>query len=219
MCPYQNVFNICNELKRKELTQKMAEEFDQVKKLREKTGAGYMDCKTALKEANGDIEKAVETLRKKGISVAMKKTGRAANQGCVGSYIHMGGKIGVLVEVNCETDFVAKNEDFKNFIKEVAMQIAAANPKYVKIEDVPLEKVSKEKEILMEGIKGKPKEVAEKIVEGKLQKFYQEQCLLEQPSIRDANLKIKDLLTNTILKIGENIIVRRFVRYQVGEEL
>ncbi|MEI8175412.1 MAG: translation elongation factor Ts [Candidatus Omnitrophota bacterium] len=197
----------------------MAEDFEPIKKLREKTGAGYMDCKTALAEANGDIEKAIETLRKKGISVALKKTGRTANQGSAGSYIHMGGKIGVLVEVNCETDFVAKNDDFKNFVKEVAMQIAAANPKYVRTEDVPEAAIAKEKEILIEGIKDKPKAIAEKIVEGKIQKYYQDVCLLEQPSIRDPNVKIKDLLTNTVLKIGENIVIRRFVRYQVGEEL
>lgn len=197
----------------------MAQDLDSIKKLREKTGAGYSDCTNALKEAKGDIEKAIEILRKKGISVALRKTGRIAKEGCVGSYIHLGGKIGVLVEVNCETDFVAKTEDFKNFVKEVAMQIAAVNPRYVKIEDIPQDVLEKEKEILREGITGKPKEVAEKILEGKLQKFYQEVCLLEQPSIRDGNLKVKDLLTNTILKIGENIVIRRFVRFQVGEEL
>lgn len=197
----------------------MASDVELIKKLREKTGAGYVDCQTALKDAAGDIDKAVEILRKKGISVAMKKTARTAKEGSVGSYIHMGGKIGVLVEVNCETDFVAKNEDFKNLVKEIAMQIAAVNPKYVRPEDVPQDIVQKEKEILMEGIKGKPKEVAEKIIEGKLQKYYQDVCLLEQPSIRDGNLKVKDLITNAILKIGENILVRRFVRFQVGEEL
>lgn len=190
-----------------------------VKKLREKTGAGYSDCKDALKEAHNDLDKAVEILRRKGISVAMKKTGRLAKDGAVGSYIHLGGKIGVLVEVNCETDFVAKNDDFKTFVKETAMQIAAVNPKYVKIEDIPEAVLNKEKDILREGITGKPKEVADKIVEGKLQKFYQEMCLLEQPSIRDANLKVKDSLTNIILKTGENILIRRFVRFQLGEEL
>ncbi len=197
----------------------MAKDFELIKKLREKTGAGYSDCQNALKDSGSDIEKAIEILRKKGISVALKKTGRSAREGGVGSYIHMGGKIGVLVEVNCETDFVAKNEDFKHLVKEIAMQIAATNPRYIKTEDVPEQVLKKEKEILMEGIKGKPKEVAEKIVEGKLQKFYQEACLLEQPSIRDGNVKVKDLLTNTILKIGENILIRRFVRFQVGEEL
>lgn len=197
----------------------MSEELKEVKKLREKTGAGYTDCQHALKEAKGDMEKAVEILRKKGISVALKKTGRTANQGLIGSYIHAGGKIGVLIEVNCETDFVAKNDDFKHFVKEVSMQIAAISPKYVKIEDIPEAVLSKEKEILRDGVTGKPKEVTDKIVEGKLQKFYQDVCLLEQPSIRDPNLKIKDMLTNTILKIGENILIRRFVRFQVGEEL
>jgi len=197
----------------------MTKDLELVKKLREKTGAGYSDCKEALKASGDDIERAIEILRKKGISVAMKKTGRAAKEGAAGSYIHAGGKIGVLVEINCETDFVAKTEDFKHLVKEVAMQIAAANPRYVKIEDIPEGVLKKEKEILEEGIKGKPKEVVEKIVEGKLQKFYQEMCLLEQPSIRDANVKVKDLLTNVVLKIGENILIRRFVRYQVGEEL
>lgn len=197
----------------------MAKDFELVKKLREKTGAGYTDCQQALKESKDDFDKAIEILRKKGIAVASKKTGRVAKEGAVGSYIHMGGKIGVLVEVNCETDFVAKNDDFKHFVKEVAMQIAATNPRYVRIEDVPQAVIEKEKEILREGVKGKPKEVTDKIVEGKLQKFYQEACLLEQPSIRDANLKIKDLLTNVVLKIGENILIRRFARFQVGEEL
>lgn len=176
-----------------------------VKKLREKTGAGYSDCKDALKEAHNDLDKAVEILRKKGISVAMKKTGRLVKEGAVGNYIHLGGKIAVLVEVNCETDFVAKNDDFKKFVKEIAMQIAATNPRYVKIEDIPEAVLKKEKEILKD--------------EGMLQKFYQEVCLLEQPSIRDPNLKVKDLLTNVVLKIGENILIRRFVRFQVGEEL
>lgn len=197
----------------------MAKEFELIKKLREKTGAGYIDCQNALKDSGGDMEKAVEILRKKGIAVASKKSSRAAKEGSVGSYVHMGGKIGVLVEINCETDFVAKNDDFKHLVKEVAMQIAATNPRYVKPEDVPEAILAKEKEILKEGITGKPKDVVEKIVEGKLQKFYQDTCLMEQPSIRDASLKVKDLVTNTILKIGENIVIRRFVRFQVGEEL
>jgi elongation factor Ts len=191
---------------------------DLVKKLREKTNAGYADCQAALKEAGGDMEKAVEILRKKGIAVALKKGTRAANEGVVASYIHLGGKIGVLVEVNCETDFVAKNEDFRNFVKEIAMQIAAANPQYIKREDVPPDVLEKERKILREGVSGKPKEVAEKIVEGKLEKFYQEFCLLEQPSIRDQKVKVGDMLTNTVLKIGENIVIRRFVRFRVGEE-
>jgi len=197
----------------------MAGELDLVKKLREKTGAGYADCQKALKDSKGNIEKAVEILRKKGISVALKKTGRTAKEGSVGSYVHLGGKIAVLVEVNCETDFVSKNDDFKNFVKEIAMQIAATNPKYVKIEDIPEEVIKKEKEILKEGIKGKPAGVIDKIVDGKLQKYYQDVCLLEQPSIRDGELKVKGLLTNIILKIGENILIRRFVRFQVGEEV
>ncbi|MCX5716218.1 MAG: translation elongation factor Ts [Candidatus Omnitrophica bacterium] len=196
----------------------MGSGIDLVKKLREKTNAGYADCQSALKESGGDMEKAVEILRKKGISVALKKGTRAAKEGIVGSYIHMGGKIGVLVEVNCETDFVAKNDDFKNFVKEIAMQIAATNPQYIKKEDVPSEVVEKERKILKEGITGKPKEVIDKIVDGKLNKFYEEFCLLEQPTIRDQNLKVKDSLTNTILKIGENIVIRRFTRFKVGEE-
>jgi len=196
----------------------MAEEMGKVKKLREKTGAGYLDCKNALEISKGDIEKAVEVLRKKGISVALKKTGRSAKEGSIGSYIHMGGKIGVLVEINCETDFVSKNEDFKAFMKDVAMQIAASKPRYVKTEDVPEDVINKEKEILKEGIKGKPENVIEKIVEGKLKKFYEDNCLLEQPFIKDPSTKVKDLLTDTILKIKENIVLRRFVRFQVGEE-
>jgi len=197
----------------------MTSEIELVKKLREKTGAGYADCKNAMTEAKGDIEKAIEILRKRGISVAMKKTSRAAKEGLIGSYIHAGGKIGVLIEVNCETDFVAKNDDFKHLVREVAMQIAATNPRYLKIDDVPANVLEKEKEILAEGVKGKPKDVVEKIVEGKLQKFYQETCLLEQLSVRDPNVKIKDMVTNAILKIGENILIRRFERFQVGEDL
>ena len=192
--------------------------FDAVKKLREKTSAGIMDCKKALKEAAGSVEKAIEILRKKGIKLASEKSSRAAKQGSVESYIHMNGKIGVLVEINCETDFVARNEDFKKFLKDVAMQIAASRPQYVKREDIPGDVVEKEKEILAATIKGKPKAATEKILTGKLEKFYEEMCLLEQPFVKDPKIKVKDLLHTLIAKIGENIVIRRFTRYQLGEE-
>ncbi len=190
-----------------------------VKELRDKTNAGMMDCKSALAEAKGDLKAAVDILRKKGLSVAAKKGTRVAKEGVVGSYIHLAGKIGVLVEVNCETDFVAKNQLFGEFVKEVSLQIAASNPRYLSREDVPAEVIAKEKEILGSQIKGKPANIVDKIVEGKLDKFYQDTCLLEQPFVKDGNLKIRDLLTNKIAQTGENIIIRRFMRYQVGEEL
>lgn len=194
-----------------------------IKELREKTGAGMMDCKAALKEASGDMKKALEILRKKGLASAKKKAGRAAKEGLVHSYIHMGGRIGVLVEINCETDFVARNDDFRAFAKEMAMQIAAANPFYIKKDDVPQSTIEKEKEIIKAQLsgsegKGKPAHVMDKIIEGKLEKFYEETCLLEQPFIRDQNVKVKDLLTSLIAKIGENVVIRRFVRYHLGEE-
>ncbi len=191
---------------------------DAVKKLRFKTSAGMMECKEALKEAGGDIEKAVEILRKKGIAKAAKKASRVAGQGVVGSYIHTGGRIGVLLEVNCETDFVARNHEFKNITKELAMQIAAANPLYVSREDVPADAIEKEKEIFRGQIKDKPDNVADKIVEGKLEKYFSEVCLIEQPFIKDPNLKVKELITQAIAKLGENIVVKRFVRFEVGEE-
>jgi len=192
---------------------------DAIKKLREKTNAGMVDCQKALKEANGDIDKAIEVLRKKGVSLASKKAGREAKDGRIESYIHHGGKIGVLIEINCETDFVARNDDFKTFVKDVALQIAASNPLFVKKEDIPQSSIDKEKEIIKAQVKDKPAVALEKIVEGKLTKFYEEVCLLEQPFIKDQNLKIKDVLTSMIAKIGENVIIRRFVRYQVGEEI
>lgn len=191
---------------------------DNVKSLRLKTSAGMMECKNALKESNGDIEKAVEILRKKGVAKAAKKADRAANQGIVESYIHMGSKIGVLVEVNCETDFVARNADFKKLTKELAMQVAASNPLYVTREDVPEESIEKEKEIYRSQITGKPANVTEKIVEGKLEKFFSDVCLLDQPYIKDPNLRIKDLVTQLIATIGENIQVKRFARFEVGEK-
>ena len=192
-----------------------------IKELRERTGAGVMDCKTALKECGGDIEEAIAFLRKKGLAKAAKKAGRATSEGLIGSYIHAGGRIGVLVEVNCETDFVARTPDFQDFVKEIAMQIAAMSPKYVKREDVPEEVLEREKEILREQARntGKPEKVIDRIVEGRLEKFFEENCLLEQPYMRDPNIKVKELLAGLVAKLGENITVRRFVRYQLSEPL
>jgi elongation factor Ts len=192
-----------------------------VKKLRDKTGVGMMDCKKALEETNGEFEKAVEILRKKGIDVANKRSGRQASQGTVTAYIHMGGKIGVLVEVNCESDFVAKSDDFNNFVKDVSMQVAAASPDWVTRDEVPQNVLDKEKEILKEqALKtGKPEKVIEKIVEGKLTKFYSERCLMDQPFVKDQDKTIKQLLEELMAKTGEKCLVRRFVRYQVGEEI
>ena len=190
-----------------------------VKELREKTGAGMMDCKNALSEVNGDMEKAVEFLRKKGLATAQKRAGRALNEGIVQSYIHMTGRLGVLVEVNCETDFVAKNEDFQKFAKNIAMHIAASNPLGITPEDVPEDLIEKEKEIYRAQAleMGKPENVIDKIVEGKLKKYYEESCLLNQPYVRDTNVSVADLLNELIAKIGENISIKRFVRYQIGE--
>jgi elongation factor Ts len=194
---------------------------DVVKKLRDKTGVGMMDCKKALEETSGDFEKAVGVLRKKGIDVANKRSGRQASQGTVAAYIHMGGKIGVLVEVNCESDFVAKSDNFNNFVKDVSMQIAAANPEWVTRDEVPQEVLDKEKEILKEqALKtGKPEKVIDKIVEGKLIKFYSERCLIDQPFVKDQDRTIKQLLEELMAKTGEKCLVRRFVRYQVGEDI
>lgn len=193
---------------------------DAVKKLREKTNAGIVACQKALRESGGDVDKAVEILRKQGAALASKKIGRQAKEGRVDSYIHLGGgKIGVLVEVNCESDFVARNDDFKAFVKNIAMQVAASNPIYVAKEDVPEEAIKKETEIIKAQLTGKPAAALEKIVEGKLTKFFEDACLMEQPFIKDPSTKVKDVLTSMIAKIGENIIIRRFVRYQVGEEL
>jgi len=192
-----------------------------VKDLREMTGAGMMDCKTALAESAGNVEKAVEILRKKGLSRAAKRAGRAANQGMVGSYIHMGGKIGVLVEVNCESDFVARTDDFVAFVKDIAMQVAASSPQYLTSEDIPEAVLAKEREIYRAQMKDakKPENVVEKIVEGKLKKFYSEVCLLDQPFVKDPDISVAGYLTNMIAKIGENMIIRRFVRFQLGEGL
>ena len=192
---------------------------EQVKTLREKTGVGLMDCKEALKVSNGDIDKAIDYLREKGLAKAQKRVGRAATEGTVSVYIHMGGKIATMVEVNCETDFVAKTDQFQAFAKEVAMQVTAANPTYVKREDVPEEVKEKEKEIYRKQAKesGKPDKILDKIAEGKLEKFYQEVCLMEQPFIKNPDMTIKGLLDDLISKMGENILVRRFVRFQLGE--
>lgn len=197
----------------------MAISAEMVKELREKTGAGMMECKKALEESNGDFEKAVTVLRQKGLASASKKAGRTASEGIISSYIHMD-RIGVLVEVNCETDFVARTEDFRSLVKDIAMHIAAANPVYISREQVPEEVVEKEKEIYRAQISGKPAQVVEKIIEGKLEKFYNDTCLLDQVFIKDPEqkLKVKDLITEKIAKLGENIVVRRFARFQLGEK-
>ncbi len=192
---------------------------EKIKQLRQMTGAGIMECKGALSEAEGNIEKAVEVLRKKGLMTARKKADRVAEEGRVESYVHSNAKIGVLVEVNCETDFVAKCDDFKQFTKDIAMQIAAANPLYLKGEDVPTEVIEKEREIIKSQIKDKPANVLEKIVDGKVDKYLQEVCLLEQPFIKDDKIKIKDYLNQIVGKIRENIVIKRFVRFSLGEKL
>ena len=190
-----------------------------VKELREKTGAGILDCQKALTENGNDIEKAIDYLRQKGLAAAAKKSGRETNQGLVHSYIHMGGKIGVLIEVNCETDFVARNDEFKAFVNDLALQVAAAKSTYVKREDIAKEVLDKERAIYEAQAKemGKPPAAWPKIVEGKLEKFYQENCLLEQSFIKDPAIVIKDLVSQKIAKIGENMNIRRFTRYQLGE--
>ncbi len=190
-----------------------------VKQLREKTNAGMMDCKRALEEAAGDLAKAETILRTKGIASASTKASRATKEGIVASYIHLQGKVGVLVEVNCETDFVAKNENFRTFVKDITLHIAAAHPLYVSREDVPGKLVEAEREIYKAQVKGKPANVVEKIVDGKLDKFYSTVCLLEQGFIKNPDVTIKDLLGAKIAELGENIIIRRFTRYLVGEPL
>jgi elongation factor Ts len=189
-----------------------------VKQLREKTGAGIMDCKEALSECEGDIPKAIDFLRTKGLATAAKRAGRAMTEGTIQSYIHMGGKLGVLVEINCETDFVAKNEDFLDFSKNIAMQIAATNPVAIRSEDVPEETVNKEREIYRAQVleMGKPEKIVDKIVDGKLKKYFDENCLLNQAYVRDPDITVADLLNEMIAKIGENITIKRFVRFQIG---
>jgi len=190
-----------------------------VKELRQKTGAGIMDCKEALAETGADMDKAVEYLRKKGLATAAKRAGREMSEGVVHAYIHTGGKIGVLVEVNCETDFVAKTDDFQDLAKNIAMHIAASSPVGIRPEDVPSDVVEKEKEIYRAQAleSGKPEKVVDKIVEGKLAKFFKESCLLNQPYVRDPDITVADMLNDAIAKIGENITVRRFTRFQIGE--
>ncbi|GAB4219705.1 MAG: translation elongation factor Ts [Spirochaetota bacterium] len=192
---------------------------EMIKELREKTQAGMLDCKKALIECGGDMEKAVDYLRKKGLAAANKREGRVAREGIIASYIHNNSKLGVLLELNCETDFVARNQDFQDLAKDLCMQVAAANPLYVSPEDVPAEVLEREKEIYREQLKesGKPANVIEKIVEGKLTKFYSEVCLLEQEFIKDNKVLIKDLIKNKIATYGENITVGRFVRFQIGQ--
>lgn len=193
----------------------------QVKELREITGAGMMDCKKALEECSGDIEKAIDFLRKKGITDATKKAGRVAQEGLVEAYIHLGGKIGVLVEVNCETDFVARTDEFKSLVKDIAMQIAAYSPKYVKREEVPAQVIEEEKEIFKNQAlnEGKPENVIDRIVEGRIEKYYAEVCLLEQPYVRDDKKKVEEVIKEKIALLGENIEVNRFCRFEVGEAL
>jgi len=192
-----------------------------VKELREMTGAGMMDCKKALVETEGNIEKAVDLLREKGLSKAAKKAGRIAAEGSVVSYIHGGGRIGVLVEINSETDFVAKNEEFQAFAKDIAMQVAAAKPLYLTKEDVPQDEIEHEKKILREQAlnEGKPEKIVDKMVEGRIKKYYKEVCLMEQAFIKDGDMTIQQLLTEKIAKLGENLKIRRFTRYEVGEGL
>ena len=191
-----------------------------VKQLREKTGAGVMDCKQALTESDGELDKAVEFLRKKGLATAAKRAGRATSEGTIQSYIHMGGKLGVMVEVSCETDFVAKNEDFQEFARNMAMHIAASNPLGINPEDIPQEVLDKEKEIYraQAAETGKPDKIVEKITEGKINKFVTDNCLMNQAYVRNPDITVADLLNELIAKIGENITIKRFVRFQVGDE-
>jgi elongation factor Ts len=192
-----------------------------VKDLREKTGAGMMDCKKALAECAGDLDKAVDYLRRKGLASAAKKMSRVASEGLVGAYIHAGGKIGVMVELNCETDFVARTPEFQTLLKDIAMQVAAASPRYVKREEVSAEELDREREIHRRQAldSGKPEKIVDKIVEGKMDRFYSEVCLLEQAFIKDPDRKVGDLLQDAVARMGENIQIRRFMRYQVGEGL
>ncbi|MBO8153302.1 translation elongation factor Ts [Thermovirga sp.] len=197
----------------------MAIDMDAVKELRHRSGAGVLDCKKALQECDGDIDKAVDYLREKGLAKAAKKAGRTASEGVVFSYIHTNGKIGTLIELNCETDFVARTDEFKELGKEIAMHIAAAAPLYISVDDIPAEDLKREKEIYKAQAleEGKPEHIVEKIAEGRLAKFYEETCLLEQKYIRDPEKKIKDLIIEKIAILGENIVVRRFARFSIGE--
>jgi elongation factor Ts len=191
-----------------------------VKKLREKTGAGFMDCKNALAEAGGDLQKAIDLLRQKGINVAMAREGKAAEEGIIASYIHAGNQIGVLVDLRCETDFVARTDEFREFGRDIAMQVAAMHPRWVAPEDVPEEELEHERQVLKQQAleEGKPEHIVEKMIEGRLQKFYADVCLLKQPSIRDDSLTIEDKLNELISATGERVLIARFTRFQVGEE-
>jgi len=190
-----------------------------VQTLREKTNAGMMECKAALKEADGDLEKAETILRKKGTIKAEKKADRQTKEGIIASYIHMAGRIGVLIEVNCETDFVARNENFQALVKDISLHIAAANPRHLSREDVPADLVAKEREIAAEQVKGKPENIVQKIVDGKMDKFYADHCLLEQAFIKNPDITIGDLIKGKVAELGENLVVRRFTRYAVGEDI
>lgn len=193
---------------------------EQVKQLREKTGAGFMDCKNALSEAEGDMERAIDLLRQKGIDVALSREGKAAEEGIIASYIHAGNQIGVLVDLRCETDFVARTDEFREFGRDLAMQVAAMEPKWIAPEDVPPEAVEHEREVLRQQAleEGKPEHIVEKMVEGRLQKFYENECLLKQPFIRDDSVTIEDKLNELVAQCGERVVIARFVRYQVGED-
>ncbi|MBT3481811.1 MAG: translation elongation factor Ts [Opitutales bacterium] len=190
----------------------------QVGELRGQTGAGLMDCKKALVESDGDIEKAITILRKKGMASASKKAGRATSEGLVESYIHLGGKVGVLIEVNCETDFVAKTDDFKSFVKDLCLHVAAVNPVCVSREQVPADLVEKEREIAASQAEGKPPAAVQKIIEGKLNKYYATACMLDQPFVKDSDKSVQDVLSEQISKLGENMVINRFTRFQIGEE-
>lgn len=197
----------------------MAITAEMVKQLRDRTGAGMMDCRGALADSGGDMEKAIDLLRKKGVASAAKRAGRATNQGLIGHYVHMGGKVAVLVEVNCETDFVARTDDFQTLAREIAMHIAAADPKFVRREDVPADVLDREKEIYRAQMadSGKPANIIDKIIEGKLGSFYAQACLLEQPSVRDPSVTVQQMLQAATARTGENVTVSRFVRYRLGE--
>lgn len=190
-----------------------------VKELRERTGVGMMECKKALAETGGDIEKAIVLLRERGLAAAAKRAGRVAAEGMIAAYIHPGNRVGVLVEVNCETDFVAKTDDFKNFVHDVTLQIAASRPEYISREDVPPEVIDREREILRAQARaeGKPEKVVEKMVEGRLEKFFKEACLLDQSFVKNPDITVKDLLNEVIVRTGENVVIRRFIRYELGE--
>ncbi len=192
---------------------------EKVKELREKTGVGILDCKIALQESKGDIDKAIEILRKKGIAASERKAGRITEEGIIESYIHPGEKLGAMVEVNCETDFVARNKNFRKFAKDITMHIAACNPLYIKRSDVPQEVIEKEREIYLAQLKdkNKPQKILDKIVEGKLEKFFSEFCLTEQPFVKDPEKTVEDVLKDNIFKLGENIVIKRFVRFRLGE--